>query len=228
MEEVALLECLLSAGCWTEARKFEAGLFPSPTCPRCGAERSCMQHSLYECPVVNSSENPDIQATNSLCARASLEASAWPCLWLRWLFPVGYAPVAPVGRFVSVTMFGVDAPPLDKWPGGRYFIDGLGGKWSEFNRVRRCGACAVQAELVHGLSSFKWGAVFSLPGGVQSATRVDLFAWVMVCQRVADTHVEFVSDSFVNVEFARCFLARAASTVWIMPTWIFGGPSPFS
>ena len=128
LEEVALLECFLAAGFWTEARKHEAGLLPTPVCPRCGANIACMQHILYECPVVNASENPDIQATNSLCDRASLEAAAWPCLWLRGLLPLGYAPVSPAARLVSISMFGVAPPSLDKWPGGKYFTDGSGGK----------------------------------------------------------------------------------------------------
>ena len=91
---------------------------------------------------------------------------------------------------------------LDKWPGGIDFTDGSGGKWSEFKRLRRCGGSVVQAEFRLGIPVFKWGAAFTMPGETQSAPRAELFAWVMVCQRVAQTWVQFISDSLIKVDLA--------------------------
>eukprot|EP00969_Alexandrium_andersonii_P184245 8140562-Alexandrium_andersonii.AAC.1 len=88
--QASLVLSTASGSCWTQARRFEAGLTDSPTCPRCGKEPETLEHRYWGCECNKALAASDVQRTQQLCERARRDCGRFPCLWLRGIAPASW------------------------------------------------------------------------------------------------------------------------------------------
>ena len=91
-------------------------------------------------------------------------------------------------------VFLVGCPPVGGWPGGTYYPDGTGGKYTAVPEARRCGVgLARLKDQAH--EELAWGLYCALPGFVQTVPRAELYAVVLLVVRVVPgEEVWVVSD----------------------------------
>ena len=71
---------LAAASCWTQERRYRAGLVESPICPRCEEEDEDMHHRVWRCRA-NAGEIFD--KTQQLVHKATEAKNTLECFWLR-------------------------------------------------------------------------------------------------------------------------------------------------
>ena len=173
-----------------------AEAFPqvSGKCPWCDAPRAYPLHMWWTCPHHAQSQVTEIASTQWMIKYAK-SVQAAPCLWLRGIAPVEIiAADIPVADCVRILYLG--QIPAGKWPGGKYYTDGSGGKYGSIPLLRRCG-CGIAALTDDGELLFHFGAAFALEGKQQSVPRAELYCFVVLCLLVeneAEVHVATDSD----------------------------------
>jgi hypothetical protein len=166
-------------------------------CPRCGSEDETDLHTYWTCPANHNIDEGCVQQTQYLSARAVARASELPCLWLRGILPAHLTEVPPQYEptndvtAVYVNPYGVH--PNNLWGSGTYYGDASGGEHTEFPKLRRVG-CGVA--VVDDAGFFLYGIRSNLPGPIQTVSRGELFALVLLISHVSDnSDVEFITDN---------------------------------
>ena len=216
----AALETIMCGACWPPSRKADAGLVPQAenVCKFCGHEGVDDFHQFWGCPSLDSSEWPEVKATQYLVPRAKVEGVKYPCLWLRGLLPSNLCveePIPPPIDHLQLYVYDPHSltPDPHVWPPGLYGTDGSGGELSAYPELRRvgCGVSRVDCTAGGGFDVI-WSANFALPGDVQTVPRGELFAICIVVEHVSHGIVTICSDSLINIDLFNKGLNFAVGT----------------
>ena len=79
-----MLLAAATASCWSQERRYRAGLVESPLCPRCEEEDEDMHHRVWQCRA-NTGEIFD--KTQHLFYKATQAKDTLECFWLKGLVP---------------------------------------------------------------------------------------------------------------------------------------------
>ena len=90
-----ILESVMAACMWPNARI--NAIYPevSDLCPRCGQCAETSLHTYWQCPGNAEILDSAVQDTQSLCQAAVNGANDEPCMWLRGLLPSHYTHIDP-------------------------------------------------------------------------------------------------------------------------------------
>eukprot|EP00959_Pyramimonas_sp_CCMP1952_P044971 939475-Pyramimonas_sp.AAC.1 len=180
--DAALLCCIVSGGTWPEARLQDAGYLTDGMCPRCGVARETTLHRVWGCSSNDQIDSVHLLRSRELVQTALHDEHERSAFWNRGI-PTPAAAVAPL------------PPPMDvkqAWGlfsdgrvvrGGRFGLDGSGGKWAKDHRLRRCGWAVVRLdEASVDDFEFRCDAILAgtLPTRTQSSPRSELFALIML------------------------------------------------
>ena len=69
-KDASLMMTIASAGAWSQARKFQAGLVDSPLCPHCGEEEQDDLHMCWTCNKLMDLNDSRVKKTNHLVFKA--------------------------------------------------------------------------------------------------------------------------------------------------------------
>jgi len=138
-----MLRCVVGAACWTPARKYDAGLRATPSCPLCGAPRADIHHQTWECPEIAKRAEPTelaiLEASDHLKEQAATakQLGEHTCFWQRGLPPRDWY-LQDEAWTEDFVMGAGDANRADiEIPLRPLFLDGSGS--SSDPRLRRCG-----------------------------------------------------------------------------------------
>ena len=221
------LELLLCGGFWPEERA--AGIHgTSYICPRCKRSPESALHLLWTCPANAYIPDRRVQSTQPLVQDAIRGSQAYPCLWLRGLLPTSLVTVnTPFQDELHLNYVG--RVMEHDWPPGCYFTDASGGRFSAMPILRRCGfGIAYMHQTVSDFRRtsdfseqpfFRWGAFGVQVGSVHTVPRSELFAILVVVQKVPSGKLVICTDSKINVDlYIKGFEACKSSTnsdLWI-------------
>ena len=79
-----MLLAVATASCWTQERRYRAGLVDTPLCPRCEEPDEDMFHRVWQCRA-NTGEIFD--KTQHLVQKATQAKDTFECFWLRGVVP---------------------------------------------------------------------------------------------------------------------------------------------
>ena len=79
-----MLLAAATASCWTQERRYRAGLVDTPLCPRCEEADEDMFHRIWQCRA-NTGEIFD--KTQHLVQKATQAKDTFECFWLRGVVP---------------------------------------------------------------------------------------------------------------------------------------------
>ena len=195
--EAGALECILTGGFWFPARVHEAYPAVTSACPWCGHHRAYPLHMWWTCPHHKESKAPAIVNTQWMVEQA-IAPGAMPCLWSRGLLPARLlTEQIPTPDAVSIWYVGWHI--IGFWPGGTYYTDGSGGKYSSIPLLRRCG-CGIAKIDDAGALTMDFGVYFGLEGSSQTVPRAEMFANIVLCLLVAPhSAIRVGSDSAICV-----------------------------
>ncbi len=188
----ALLRKAAAGAMWTRARRFEAGLAKSPTCLRCGKEDEDEMHRMWRCEANDRMDCKAAKQSESL--KGAAEASnkeEEECFWTRGLVPKGWTATEEM-EHIRPRRYGEE-----EWRGGRFYLDGSGGKKTGDKRMRRCAWAAVKLDEEAGKTTRSIQAMSAPLGGKkQTVPRAELTAAVEVLKehRGKDVDIELVTD----------------------------------
>ena len=150
-----LLDCIVTAGMWSNVRIQEAGYDIDTRCVLCGHETDDDWHRMWQCPAIMCNQDKDIQLSNHLCAQAlcrertivegadmhseyPMAMKQWPCFWLRGLVPKDWLTIdpIPVARTWCNGKLGGERTNVH---GRTLYIDESAGKNSAVPHLRRAG-----------------------------------------------------------------------------------------
>ena len=244
---ITWLELFLCGGYWPAQRAAPIhGI--SELCPRCRKEPETALHLIWTCEHNAYIDDPRVSESQELVRQAVDGVESVPCLWLRGLLPVSLVPVnSPMILDLHVSFLG--AAPRGQWPPGVYYTDSSGGPFSSYPLLRRCGCGVAVIDMDYDYETpdpapFCWGAFFALPGAVQTVPRGELFAIVVVVERIGLGLVEVRSDSKLNVDlfnkgrdeclasqhsdlWQRLWSILEAGAVQLKLTWVKGHSSDY-
>ena len=216
------LELFLCGGYWPASRAAASLSHVPPRCPRCHAACEDAFHLIWTCPANARIDSAHIRDSQSLIQQAREGKDEYPCVWLRGLLPLALLPNnTPFPAHDILDLVG--SPPLDAWPSGKYYTDGSGGEYSDIPALRRCafGIAHLKPLLPPYLdpNPVLFGAHGPLPGFTQTVPRSELFAVLVVIQKVAvRSIIVIVSDSAVTVDGFRsgraCCMSSPHSDLW--------------
>ena len=216
------LEVFVTGGYWPSQRASQA-LGISALCPRCGRHNETALHCIWTCPMNAEISDPRVVETQELIPQAVEGAADLQCLWLRGLLPASLVPVN-TPAVMSDEVWYVRDHPAGWWPAGVYYTDCSGGPHNIYPPIRRCGIGVAVLDMHHDLlqsdpQPFVWGAYAPLPGLLQTVPRGELYAMVLVVERVLEGNLEIRSDSKVNVDLfhkgRQACLASSNSDLWL-------------
>ena len=69
-----VLQLVVAAGTWPQARLYDMGMADTDLCPRCGRDREDLLHRFWRCPCNAQMDSGNVQHTQHLCRRAVVEA----------------------------------------------------------------------------------------------------------------------------------------------------------
>ena len=189
-----LLETVLSAATWPNERIHDEidKEYPS-LCQRCGQAAESALHCFWQCEANNNICDPAVQDTQALCNKAVEASVDFPCLWLRGLLPAGLIVIPPEASPVNEDHISwVSKEPVHMCS-GLYYGDASGGDFTRYKDIRRVG-CAFVVIDEHGVLRF--AAHFPLPGAVQTVSRGELYALVMLIRQAQEqSDIELITDN---------------------------------
>ena len=89
--------------------------------------------------------------------------------------------------------------PAGDWPAGNYGADGSGGSNGSDRFLRKCGSGIARVCLTDGRLAFDWGLASNLPGSRQTVPRAELFAIILLIERLDSGHSVVYSDSWITI-----------------------------
>ena len=192
-EEAALLESFMAAACWDDSMCREAGFDVESSCSCTAVGAGTLPHLLYDCPEygakkARASANFDIgfedeidqtlRETSWVCDRAREGLLVCPALWLRGLLPASAKDaIDKPSEKITCKMFGA-FPQGGLLRSNLLFLDGSGGRFSEYPPIRRCGFGLAVVSFNGASPKLLFGIAASLPGESQTTARAELFALV--------------------------------------------------
>ena len=187
------IESVLAASTWPAARVNEIhNSFPS-VCPRCDICEETALHAFWQCQANANIDEESVSSSQCLCERATVDSLDIPCLWLRGILPDHLTNIDASHRPPDELHAHFINPESCVWSSGVYYGDASGGEHTSFPKLRRVG-CGIASIDEHGALSF--GAHCNLPGQVQTVSRGELFALVLLVRWMAPlSDVEFITDN---------------------------------
>ena len=163
----------------------------------CSSDTCTDLHQWWTCPNIQDIDHPDIVASQHLIEKAVAEHATFPFFWFRAIMTTKYLPTIPPSspetqRSDPGDLYG------DVWPAGVYGTDASGGAYGSIPCLRRCGCGIVSIDLCS--LQLVFGRSFPLVGQVQTVPRAELYAMLVVVQRVGSGGVTIVTDSKVNYD----------------------------
>ena len=141
--EAGLLLKAATAGLWTGARAKESAYNCSGLCPLCGEEEDTEEHRIWNCRIVNESDDKDISDSNGLRRLALPKLGEEACFWLRGLLLVDWLPTPDFPLPSDCPVFvlgGIDeVDGIYDVSGLSIYLDESGGECSSTPCSRRCG-----------------------------------------------------------------------------------------
>jgi len=190
----AAINSIISGCCWSAARINSINdNFPS-SCNRCGALVEDDLHTFWTCPCNDAIEHEFITKSNVYIKDALTGVHKYPCLWLRGILPKEFTTLPdnikpPTQQQVTLINNGDF-----RWDSGTYYGDGSGGKYTQFQGLRRVGCSVVR---VSSDGQVEVCAYTHLPGEVQTVGRGELYALFLLLQQLAPLAIiTFVTDNF--------------------------------
>ncbi|MDP6586066.1 MAG: hypothetical protein QF535_15560, partial [Anaerolineales bacterium] len=189
----AMLETILSGAMWPASRITSINPFYNNLCQRCKTEPETSLHTFWTCPCNNDIDEPIILQTNKYIQYAVQEAQVYPCMWFRGILPNKFTDLdipEPTNELCVTHIQQEQA----HWNSGIYYGDASGGEHTQYNSLRRIGVGFILADADGGMVH---GAHFNLPGAIQTVTRGELFALVVLLRFLEPlSSIEFVTDNF--------------------------------
>jgi len=188
----ACLETVMSARSWPAARINQAYPEVPNKCLRCGLAPEDDLHVYWQCPANKNIDDPCVKDTQVLVKSAEAGCVNYPCFWLRGLVPKSFTLVPPEHQPVKdVDLQFINYESVD-WHSDTYYGDASGGKYTQYNQLRRCG---VGIAVVNDRGELIFGLHTPLPGNIQTVSRGELYAVLLVVKHTLSHSVHFITDN---------------------------------
>ena len=188
-----LLETIISGATWPAQRIHELHADFPGICPRCGREPETALHCYWTCAANSNIQEAAVQDSQDLVNTAREKSDDNPCLWLRGILPKRFVSIpleeSPV-KTSTITWINRDHAHLGT---GVYYGDASGGENTKYPDIRRVG-CAFA--VIDSNGALVYAARFPLPGEVQTVSRGELFALVVLIRQAQNlSEIEFITDN---------------------------------